>query len=163
MDTDTPQLTLLEIKNHLYVHFLGKTTFSLNEDLRFVKLGVAFDDPKGKMHAYKAPLIVTALDDMVKVGLLLVLDTAQGVYMLTQPIGTFTQKVDISPYTAHLVAEAFNFFARQNQQAAYMANKLCISDVDINSVAQMCFALRDQIDDLHEQMEAMMDGDDGWR
>lgn len=156
----TPQLTLLEVKNHLFVYFLSKTTFSLADDLGAIRLGTSFDDPKGKMGTYKAPLIVCALDEMVKAGLLLVLDATHGIYMLTQPLGTFTQTVQISPYTAHMVADAFNFFARATSGAGYVANKLAISDTEIQALAQIAFSLRDQIDDMAEEMYGDGEGDD---
>ncbi len=151
---------MLEVKNHLYVHFLKQTTFTLAEDLRGIRLGAAFDDPKGKLHAYKAPLVVTALDEMVKVGLLLALDASHGTYMLTQPLGTFTQTVQVSPYTAHLVADAFNFFARGTGPATYTANKLAITDTEVQALALLAFSLRDQVDDLQDQIEEMMDDPD---
>jgi hypothetical protein len=128
---------------------LGKTTFDLKEDLRGVQLGAAFDKPEGKFHRFKAPLIVAALDEMVKLGVLLVLDASNGTYMLTQPLGTFTQTVQLTPYTTHLVADAFNFFAR-GTPTSYVANKLAVTDTDVQTIALICFSLRDQIDELHD-------------
>ena len=151
-DQLTPQLTLLDVKNSLYAHFLVKATFSLTDDQRNFHLGAAYDDPKGQMAAYKTPLLTNALNDMVKIGLLLVLDEEKGIYMLTQPLGTFTQQVTISPYTAHLIAEAFNFFARSTNATDYVANKLAVTDIDINAVMQICFSLRDKLDKMHEIM-----------
>ncbi len=99
---------------------------------------------------------------MVKMGLLLVLDASHGTYMLTQPLGTFTQTVQVSPYTAHVVADAFNFFAR-GSPTTYVANKLALTDSDIQAIALIAFALRDQIDNMGEhidELEEMMDLDE---
>ncbi len=159
-----PQLTLLEVKNHLFVHFLSNTTFSLSEDLRGIHLGASFDDAAGKLHPYKAALVISALDEMAKQGILLVLDAGHGTYMLTQPLGTFTQTVQLSPYTAHLVSDAFNFFAK-GSPTTYVANKLAVTDSDVQAVALIVFALRDQIDEMGariDQLEEMLeDGPEG--
>jgi hypothetical protein len=160
---EAPQLTLLEVRNHLFVHFLQKTTFNLAEDLRGIKLGADFDEPSGKLHPYKSALVVAGLDELVKNGVLLVLDASHGTYMLTQPLGTFTQSVQVSPYTAHLVGDAFNFFAR-GSPTTYVANKLALTDSDIQAVALIVFALRDQLGEMAEQIEELeqmlnLDGD----
>ncbi len=154
-----PPLTLLDVKNHLYTRFLLYTTFNLKADIGEVTMGVAYDDPKGIMAAYKEPLLRTALEDMVKSGHLMVLDQVNGVYMLTQPLGTFNQTVVISPYTANLIADAFNFFARSTNPTPYIASKLAITDAEINAVAQICFAQRDELDEMYEDM--MGDDEDG--
>lgn len=155
--TITPQITLLDIKNVLYMHFLARSTFSVQDDEGLLGLGKAYDEKDGKMAQYKGALIKQALDDMVKGGFLLELDKVKGVYMLTQPLGTFNQSVVISPYTANLVADAFNFFARQTGPSPYVANKLAITDTEVMAIAQLVFAFRDELDEIYEGMD---DGDE---
>ncbi len=150
---------MLDVKNALYSHFLAKTTFSVREDAKLVGLGHAYDARDGVMSQYKLPLLRAALDDMVKVGILLALDQEAGVYMLTAPLLSFNQQVVISPYTANLVADAFNYFARTTGGTPHVANKLAITDVEINTVAQIVFAFRDEADELHDMLGG--EGDDG--
>ncbi len=158
MDHPLPPLTLLDIKNALYSHFLQKTTFSLKDDSALVGLGPHYDTPAGSMSTYKPILLRAALDEMTKAGWLLALDQVNGIYILSAPLEVQAQQVVITPYTANLLADAFNFFARQTGPVSHVANKLAITDMVVNAVAQMVFAFRDEADELHEMMEG--DGPD---
>lgn len=151
-----PRLTLLEVKNVLYGHFLGATSFGLKDDLDRLQLGAPYDDPKGLYHTERDSLVRAALDDMASIGLLVALGDT---YLLKAPLGTFNQSVIISPYTAAMVADIFNEFARQTQGVGYTANKLAISDTEIHALAHIVFTLRDQLDEMYEQMD--MDDEDG--
>lgn len=152
-------MTLLDIKNHLYAHFLSHASFSLTEDT--LALGGAYDTPKGKLATYKEPLLRAALGDMEKAGLVLNVDVARGVWVLTQPIGSAVQQVLISPYTAQLVGDAFNLFAR-GAAMSVSANKLAITDADINAVTQVAFMLHERVTMLEEQLDDLLDGADGF-
>ncbi len=161
MDQPLPPVTLLDIKNHLYGHFLTKTTFSLKDDSASVGLGPHYDVPQGSMSTYKPILLRAALEEMTKAGWLLCLDAVVGLYMLSAPLAAQAQQVVISPYTANLIADAFNYFARATGPTPHVANKLAISDIEMNAVASMVFAFRDEADELHEMMEGGPDDEDG--
>lgn len=148
-------VTILDIKNHLYAHFLGATTFSLRDDLKTVQLGKVYDKG-GELAAHKAGLVKAALEEMEKAGLVHCLDPEAGVYVLTQPLTSLHQQVVVSPVTANLVAEVFNTFARETGQTEYIANKLAISDIDIATVARVAVMLHDRLVELEDELEGDM-------
>ncbi len=139
------------MKNVLYGHFLGHTSFSLKDDLPTLELDKKYDDVTSVLYAYREPLVRAALDDMAQIGLLCPLGDT---YVLKAPLGSFNQSVVISPYTASMVADAFNHFARQVNGVPYTANKLAITDTEVQVLAQIVFQLSEQIDDMAEQMMA---------
>jgi hypothetical protein len=137
-------VTLLDIKNHLFSHFLRQTTFSLKHDLVNVRIGE--DSP---LEPYKEALYRAALDDMEKAGLVLPLDKVNGYYILTQPINTFAQQVVVSPGTAELIADLIDMCGDMVGYDDYTPNKLAITDADISAVGQICFALMDELNGEH--------------
>ncbi len=143
-------MTLLDIKNHLYAHFLGQSTFSLNTDLPKVQLGASYDDPGAPLADTKKIMFTAALVDMEKAGYLLVVKP--GIYMLTQPIMSFVQTITVSPYVASLLADVFNIFARDTDQS-YRSNKMAITDAEIGALAQICLGLKSELDTLLSDSE----------
>ena len=51
-------MTLIDIKNHLFVHFLTQSMFSLKDDIDKITLGAVYDNPKSKLG--KAPIWANA-------------------------------------------------------------------------------------------------------
>ena len=151
-------MTLLEIKNHLYSYFLGQTVFDIKGNINDIKLGSVYDDKDGKMFVHKETLIRSALADMVKSNILIILD--ENVYMLTQPLNCVNQAVSLSPYTCSLVAHAFNSFTRQASGVPYVANKMAITDIEIQAVVHVCFAFYQQIEEMSERIEELSEGGD---
>ena len=148
-------VTILDIKNHLYAHFLGATMFSLRDDLKTIQLGKIYEKG-GDLAAHKVGLVKAALEEMEKAGLVHCLDREVGVYVLTQPLASQYQQVVVSPVTANMVAEVFNTFARETGQTDYLANKLAISDIDISTVARVAIMLHDRLLDIEEEAEGNM-------
>jgi len=152
-------VTLLDIKNHLYAHFLVKSTFSLKEDLGEIRLGAAYDDAAkgGVLVGQKEPLFRAALGDMERAGLILCLDQVAGLYVLTQPLTSLPQSVLVAPLTAHLVAELINGMGERtgflNGGGQYVTNKFAITDGDILAIVQICHALSDEVDELYEMLD----------
>ncbi len=149
-------MTLLDIKNALYLHFLQKTSFCVNDDSAAITLGGVYDDPKGKYAQHKPSLLRAALDDMAKQGVCLCVDAETGLYVLTQPIGSYSQTVVLSSYTANLIGDAFNLFARETGQPI-VANKLAISDTEISCIGQVALALHERVQGLEDELEDLMD------
>ena len=152
-------MTLLDIKNHLYAHFLVKSTFSIKEDLGSVGLGAAYDNAvKDSILAdKKEPMFRAALAELEKADMILCLDSAADTYVLKQPLTAAPQAVVIAPLTAHRVAELINDFGRRTgfltNPHQYATNKFAITDGDIGAIVQICYTLSDEVDHLIEMLE----------
>ncbi len=129
-------MTLVDIKNALFSHFLTETTFNLKEDISSIQLDTSGLDEAFLTH--KETLFAAALDDYVKSGVLILV--ADGLYLLTQPINTFNQSVVLSPIAAEMVADLVNIFA---EDEGYTANKMALTSDDISTLCHFCHALLD--------------------
>jgi len=130
-------VTLVDIKNALFSHFLTETTFNLKEDADSIQLDIndidkAFLDNKDK-------LFIAALDDYIKSGVLV--EVSSGLYMLTQPINSFNQSVILSPITSEMVADLVNLFSKDE---GYVANKMALTSDDITMLCHFCHSLLDE-------------------
>lgn len=151
-------MTLLEIRNQMYSYFLGRTIFDAKTDIDELSLGEEFDKKDGKMRSYKERLVKSALNDLVKANVVSQLD--DNVFILIQPLISLTQNVSISPYTSSLVAHAFNSFTRHTGGIPRMADKMAITDIEIQALAHVCFAFYEQIETMAEKLNELSSEDE---
>lgn len=157
MPLDPPTLTLLDVKNHLFAHFLTQSTFHMVNDLKKVKLGAAYDDgDQGVFKAFKEQMFRAALNDLEDTKLVALLD--DDTFVLTQPLTTFSQQVTISATTANVMADLLNASARESGVTEYVTNKLGITDSDISTIVSLCMVYRKALDDITNQIDG--DGPD---
>lgn len=136
--------TLVDIKNHLFSHFLTDPVFRIKTDVASIKL-----DKKqlGKeLVGQEEDLFRAALEDFKRVNIVSELGaTGSGVYILTQPLNTFNQTVTITPMTAEMIADLINGPGRVlTGNKRYTANKLGLTDSDLQMVVSMCHMLLDE-------------------
>ena len=148
-------VTLVDIKNHLFSHFLTSTVFDLTTDISTIKL------PKGALtdglDKQKDALFKAALEDFKRVNIVAELgQTGSGIYILTQPLNTFTQTVSITPMTAEMVADLINDVGQMLTGRKYVSNKLGLTDTDIQMLCNMCHNLLDE--SMHFDGEEGPDG-----
>ena len=132
-------MTLVDIENILFSHFLTESTFDLNEDLPAIVL-----DPKQvgeNILNHKFTLFKAALDDLGRKGIVLEIDP--GLYFLIQPLTSFTQTLSLSPMAAEMVADLLYEVGTNGNNRPYVANKLAITSDDISTLCHICHMLLD--------------------
>jgi len=138
-------MTLLDIKNHLFSHFLSESTFSLQDDVATLKLPK--QDVTEILTTHKAALVKLALEDMTKQGICA--EAAPGLYILTQPLNSYSQSVTLNPMVIEMVTDLVNGFGEaledpNSESEPYVANKLAISADDIARLCHICHVLLDE-------------------
>ena len=133
-------MTLVDIKNILFSHFLTETTFNLNEDLASIKLD--FKDLDESVANNKTGLFRAALEDFVKSGILV--NIGDGLYILSQPIDAFNQNLTLAPVVAEMVGDLINDVGTELGMTNYTANKLGITSDDIGVLCQMVHLLLEE-------------------
>ncbi len=133
-------MTLVDIKNILFSHFLTETTFSLKDDLAPIKLeGKKIDEV---VVANKEALFRAGLDDFVRTGVLV--KATDDLYILTQPIDSFSQTITLAPIVAEMVGDLINDVGQELGMTNHLANKLSITSDDIGAICQICHVLLDE-------------------
>lgn len=129
-------MTLVDIKNALFSHFMSDSVFTLADDI--ASLGLDDKELGPALAPHREALVKAGLDDFARVGILLEVST--GTYILTQPISVMTQQVILSPLAAEMVADLVNEFT----DGPYQANKLGITTTDIERLCGFCHFLLDE-------------------
>lgn len=132
-------MTLVDIKNALFSYFLTETTFNIKEDASSILLDTKDVDKEFVEH--KEALLTAALMDLVRIGVLIEVVPGGGLYMLTQPISTFSQAVNLNPIASEMVADLVNLYV---DDEGYKANKMALTSEDIITLCQFCHFLLDE-------------------
>jgi hypothetical protein len=138
-------MTLVDIKNHIFSHLMTESTFSLSDDVTTVK--ITKEDLTEVVAHHKVALFKTALTDMVKSGVLVEVETVPGLYVLTQPLNTYTQQVSISSITAEMVGDLINGFSEAmagDDEDSYVCNKMNITGEDVARLCHICHMILDE-------------------
>jgi hypothetical protein len=135
-------MTLIEIRNQIFTHFLKSDTFALPNDLKKVKVGKNQEE-------FKQELVTQVLTDMQEDGLCgEISNPATGeikAFVMAGPLGQNGQDVSISNQTAELVAEIINqYLASQDQEG--VVDKLNINEGDIQNLAIITAQLLNGLD-----------------
>lgn len=138
-------LTLIDVKNHLFSHFITESTFSVADDLASIKLPE--DELTETLTTHKAAIFKTALKELAANGIITEVEgTSGGVYVLMQPITSYPQTVTISPIVAEMVGDLVNEFSDEidgsnDEGFKYVCNKMNLSNEDIARLCQLCHML----------------------
>lgn len=136
-------LTLVDIKNHLFSHFLTESTFSLADDVASLKF--AKQDTTEALNTHRSTFVKAGLDDMVKQGILV--EASSGLYLLTQPLTGYSQSVTLDPMTIEMITDLVNGFGEALQgegEEVYTVNKMAITAMDVARVCHLCHVLLDE-------------------
>lgn len=141
-------MTLIDIKNALFSHFLTSTIFDLSEDVDTLVLPTK--DVNEKLASSKKALVKTALAEFEKIGVAVCYDQKNGLYILSQPVDSFIQPVNVGPVTAEMVADLVNLY---REDEGYRANKMALTNDDITCLCHFCHTLlsEDGIDPDNEE------------
>jgi hypothetical protein len=125
-------MTLIEVRNQIFTHFLKTDTFVFPDDLRKIKVGK-------NQESFKNELITSVLVDMQEDGLCNeISDQTTGVpkaFVMAGPLGQNGQDVPISNKTAELIAEIINQYLASKGQEEGVVDKLNINEQDIQNLA----------------------------
>ena len=138
-------MTLVDIKNHIFTHLMTESTFSLGDDVTSVKLNK--EDLTEVVAQHKIALFKTALTDLVRAGILAEVETVPGLYVLTQPLNSYSQNVTLSAMTAEMVVDLVNGFGEalsDEEGPPYVANKMGITGEDIARLCHICHMVLDE-------------------
>jgi hypothetical protein len=138
-------MTLVDIKNYIFSHLMTESTFSLSDDVVPIKL--TKDEATQIVIQHKIALFKTALSDMVKAGILADVEGVPGLYVLTQPLNTYTQQVTMNSMTAEMVADLVNGFSEallREGEEPYVCNKMNISGDDVARLCHICHTILDE-------------------
>lgn len=128
-------LTLIDIKNGLLTHFMGASTYTVEDDTESLfKVDPKEDGPD--FAARIKDIVVVGLDELAALGL--IKRVASGFYVLCAPLMQVNQSVVISPLTAWMLADLVNHWVEstgERKETGYVVNKLVITDRD---VAALC-------------------------
>lgn len=128
-------LTLIDIKNGLLTHFMGASTYTVEDDTESLfKVDPKEDGPD--FAARIKDIVVVGLDELAALGL--IKRVASGFYVLCAPLMQANQSVVISPLTAWMLADVVNHWVEstgERKETGYVVNKLAITDRD---VAALC-------------------------
>lgn len=141
-------MTIVDAKNALFTHLFTSPTFSLADDI--ASLGLPDKELGETLVKHKEGFVRAALQDMVQAGILVVV--AEGVYVLAQPLNTFSQQVIISPLAAEMVADMVNEWHQGLDGPPYTANKMAITSYDIETLCHYLHFLLDE--DTHPDPDA---------
>ena len=133
-------ITLIDIKNALFSHFITETVFNIKEDC--AAIGLSDKDLGESLVGLRESLFKAALDDFVRLGI--TAELSPGVYILTQPVNTFSQPVNLSPMAAEMIADLVNGFGEGTEGSQYVVNKLGITSFDIERLCHFCHFLIDE-------------------
>lgn len=133
-------MTIVDIKNAVFSHFLTETTFSLSDDIGGLGLS---DKVLGECLApHRDALVRAALNDFTLQGV--TLEISPGVWILTNPIGNLSQNVVLSPMAAEMVADLVADWHDNVDGPQYSPNKLAITSYDIECLCHYCHFLLDE-------------------
>lgn len=135
-------MTLVDVKNALFSHFMTESVFSLADDVAAIKLDRG--DLPESLTAHRTSLFKAALDEFVRAGILA--EVSPGLYLLTQPIDQCSQQVVLSPLAAEMIADLVNGFSESLGDDTFEAHcsKMAITSQDIERVCQLCHFLLDE-------------------
>ena len=129
-------MTLLDVKNLLITFFIENDSFSVQSNLDDITPESGNED--SLFETLKEGYVRTALKELEKDGIILPVDITTGTYILIKPIGQYSQKVEIGPYTAELIGQIVNSVVRVTNDTDEACDKLAICERDIRNVIQLC-------------------------
>ena len=139
-------MTLVDIKNHIFTHLLTESTFSLSDDIASIKFSK--EELTETVVQHKVGLFRTALSDLVKQGVVSEIEGSPGIYVLTQPLNSYSQTVILSPIVAEMVGDLVNGFSDAlnggDERDGYIVNKMQITGEDIGRLCHMCHMILDE-------------------
>lgn len=138
-------MTLVDIKNHIFSHLMTDATFSLADDVSSIKMRK--DEVTEVVAQHKVALFKTALTDLAKAGIIVEVEGVPGLYVLTQPLNTYTQQLTVSSMTAEMVADIVNGFSEaisEDEETPYLCNKMGLTGDDIARLCHICHVLLDE-------------------
>jgi hypothetical protein len=133
-------MTLVDVKNALFSHFLVSHTFSLKDDVSSLQLDTS-GDGEGLV-AHLDAIVKAALDDFARTGMVAII--APDLYILSQPLDTFQQQVTLTPMAAEMVTDLVNEYMTCIDGPRYVANKLSLTSHDIEILCHYCHFLLDE-------------------
>lgn len=142
-------MTLVDVKNALFSHFLTSTIFDINEDV--VSLALPTKELPEKVASSKVALVKTALIEFEKMGVAVCYDQKKGLYILSQPVDSFIQPVNVGPVTAEMVADLVNLY---REDEGYRANKMALTNDDITCLCHFCHTLLSDGDPNFDENES---------
>lgn len=125
-------MTLSDIKNQLFSHFLKKDYFSISEHADSITVASDFLESKEK-------LIAATMEDLIDIDIVAPLD--DGRWILKAPIISIPQTVQIGGTTAELIADFVNSYRDANNIKGDLCNKFQISERDIVNLLQISHAI----------------------
>lgn len=135
-------MTILDLKNILFSHFLTESTFNLDEDVAPLKLPPGSNTES--IEANKRVLFKAALDDMVKQNM--VLEAAPGLYILTQSLSAYSQTIVLDAMTLEMLTDLVNGMGEVLEDSnaggdPYVVNKLNVTGDDVRRLCHICHVL----------------------
>lgn len=139
-------MTLVDIKNHIFTHLLTESTFSLADDISPIKFSK--EELTETVSQHKVGLFKTALTEMVRNGVVAEIEGSPGVYVLTQPLNSYSQTVILPPIVAEMVGDLVNGFSNAISDdeggERYTVNKMQITGEDIGRLCHICHMILDE-------------------
>lgn len=137
-------MTLFDLKNILFSHFLTESIFNLEEDVAALKLPP--NDNTEVMETHKRALFKAALDDMGRQNM--VVETTPGLYILTQSLSAYSQTVVLDAITIEMLTDLVNGMGQVLEESNaggdhYTASKLNITGDDVRRLCHICHVLLD--------------------
>lgn len=143
-------MTLVEIKNQLFTHFLKSNTFSLSTDLKRIKVDKDQDD-------HKHDIILTVLRKMEQEGKVQIVNPLNLdkpiIAVLSNPWTYDVQQVLIGNQTAELVAEIINQYREASGITEGLVDKTQITEGDIQTLAIITAQMLNAQDEDPEERE----------
>lgn len=139
-------MTLIEIKNYIFTHLMTESTFSLADDIASIKF--AKDELTETFVQHKVGIFKTALSDLAKQGIISEIEGSPGVYILAQPLNSYSQTVILPPIVAEMVGDLVDGFADalsgEDEGDHYTVNKMQITGDDIGRLCHICHMILDE-------------------
>ena len=140
-------MTLVDIKNHIFTHLLTESTFSLADDISPIKFSK--EELTETVSQHKVGLFKTALTELIRNGIVAEIEGSPGVYVLTQPLNSYSQTVILPPIVAEMVGDLVNGFSNamsdgDEDSEHYTVNKMQITGEDIGRLCHICHMILDE-------------------
>lgn len=129
-------MTLVEIQNQIVTQFMKADTFSIPVDLKYIKVSK-------NQESIKEDIVRTVCLNLCEKGLcevIISLDDKVS-FVLTSPLGSEGQDIQISLYTAELLSQIINQYREALGQSEGFVDKLNITEVDIQNLCVICAQL----------------------
>ena len=139
-------MTLVDVKNVLFSHFITDSVFSLKDDVAPIKFPPKVEDEICAQ--YREQIFKAALDDFTKAGL--TSEVGPGVYILSQPLDTLNQTVQLSPMVVEMITDLLSTImvpSEDGEGEPYQYNKFALSNDDLGALCSLCHELMDNEND----------------